>query len=277
MAQDGNYAFMGLIDLGNKQFVSYYLNIDISDDGKITGYSLSDLLGKDETKSEIVGEFDKENKVFKLKETDLLYTKSSFDPDIFCNLHFSLPIKIKKKLTVDFEGFYPDNSPCIKGELKLTNQEVIEKFYSKLIKVAEKMERKDKLKKEDISVLKNSLPKPSKKEKVVLRKDETISYLWKKPEATLEVFDEAKMDGDEIELFLNDKKIFTGKISKTIESIKVNLKEGKNKIVIHALNEGEIGLNTVSFNIRYKNIKKEFRQELNTGDKAGINIFYKKD
>ena len=74
-----NYEFYGALKLnGNDKTIITYRLVFTEQNGKISGYSVTDLDGAHETKNVISGTYDKSKKQFSFQEKEILYTKSKF-------------------------------------------------------------------------------------------------------------------------------------------------------------------------------------------------------
>ena len=94
-AQINTQKYLGTIILENNAPMSFSLDL-IEKNGIVSGYSLTNLGTKDETKSEIQGVYFKEDKSFQLHETQIIYTKSEAPINSFCYIRMNL--KLKKEL-----------------------------------------------------------------------------------------------------------------------------------------------------------------------------------
>lgn len=272
---DDHYNFMGLIKLSESEFISYRLDFTIVDD-VVKGYSVSDILGQHETKSEIEGYVDRDNSIVTIKETNLLYTKSPLDVDIFCNLEFKFDVKRKiKKLEIPFKGYYStDHSDCIKGELILNNMVQFEKFYDKLIKKSKKLEAKGTISAEESSIVSENLGSITKNN-VTLKSKENLSLIWSEETAQLDFWDDATFDKDKIEIKVNNKVVYKGIVKSEKQNLEIELEKGNNIIQIRAINEGEVGRNTVAFELSSESKSLLISNDLNKDETSKISLFKK--
>ncbi len=273
-AQDKPYEFIGLLELESKQFISYQIQFTIHKDQSITGVSVSDIMGPDETKSKIIGHVDKKNKTIKIKEDELIYTKSSFDPSIFCNLQFNIPLK-KDDYKSKFVGYYTDGSFCIDGKLHLKNVDKINTLYKMILNKVDKLEAKDKLKTEDANKVKKALSSANLVP-VKLTNQERLNYVCKKDDINISVWDEAYDDGDEIEIYFNNSLIENVTVSTNKKDFTLKLQPGKNIIEIRAINHGRVAPNTVSFELQNTSNKVEIHNALESGERSFIHIYHEK-
>ena len=92
-AQETERNYVGGLIIDSTTFISYNLHFTIHDD-KISGHSISDFNGPDETKSTISGTIDKDK--LEVNELDIVYTKSNFEEKDFCLLKFNLELPLTK-------------------------------------------------------------------------------------------------------------------------------------------------------------------------------------
>ncbi len=93
---------------------------------------------------------------------------------------------------------------------------------------------------------------------------------------SLEVWDYGKIDGDRISLFLNDKIILNDyKLKAKAKIIDLNLKYGKNQLIIYAHNLGKEPPNTVTVVIRDGKKTNKLSLSSNLGKCGSVNIFLK--
>ena len=137
-----NYEFYGALKLnGNDKTIITYRLVFTEQNGKISGYSVTDLDGAHETKNSISGTYDKSKKQFSFQERDILYTKSKFDENSFCFVNFSGKIKLVEntsKLEGDFKGLFNNKTKCIDGTIALIGSNKIYNLVNKVNKNIQK-------------------------------------------------------------------------------------------------------------------------------------------
>ncbi len=267
------YDLMGVLELDSVNLISYQLQLEVYEDGTIEGYSVSDILGYDETKSKIVGTLNPENQTLLIKETEMIYTKSGFNEDIFCNLEYALKIKdLKSSISTRFWSKYPDGSSCIEGNLNLRNAHKVQKKLDQLMAIMERKTEKGKISQEEFTEIKKVLP-PAKIKPIIIGSNEQLNVPWKKSTANLTIWDAANEDGDKISVYLNDEVLISQTIKNEKTIIPISFNTGKNQIRIVALNEGDVARNTVSFELNYKMKNIRINSELKTNESSLINIY----
>ncbi len=122
IAQIDNKLFIGVASLDSGITISYKFQFSTADN-KISGYTIADVNGHNETKSSITGTIDDAQKHIKFKESGIIYTKSMSDKAEFCFIQGNLK-RLKFKGTValkgDIVGFKADGvTPCANGKLIL--------------------------------------------------------------------------------------------------------------------------------------------------------------
>ena len=235
-------SFSGIISVKNGNPIAYEINI-FEEKGIVNGFSITDKGGKNETKSDISGIFNRNTKTYKLKETQVLSTKSEADLNIFCYINMTVKEKGKfqlKRYEGTFVGLFTNGDTCAYGDIVLMEKERLEKITKKLEK--EKQEVKQKIKNTDSKIKKTKKEVLSTK---VLKEGEDMYIQWNSDILTIYIWDANTEDGDKINLSINDKTILSDYITrKKRKKVKHILKTGENKIKIEAINVGENPPNT---------------------------------
>lgn len=237
------YNYLGAIKLQDSTFISYRVNF-IEKSGKVTGYSITDLGGEHETRSNIFGEYDKNEAVLNFRETGIVYTKSIVSQNDFCFLNTTFKnFKFGKteKAKANFVGLFSDNTKCIDGEILLNTVENAQERSAKITKKIIKSKRiPDSLKQKfkNINIM-NAL------QLNMLKKDKTLSVFTKSKTIKLIIYDGGKEDHDEISIIINGKTLVDKFEPKKDEKVwTIDLISNKTEIVIKANNEGDIAPNT---------------------------------
>jgi hypothetical protein len=266
---------MGAIKLNDSAFISYKLVFEETD-GTINGYSISDLGGPYETKSNIRGSYDQDTQDFNFKEYDIVYTKSPVDNFDMCLVHFSSSVrklKTNKMLDGKFEGKYIDNKPCLSGDLLMTSIEIAQTRAEKLDIKLQKSKRvsaeiKDKF---SAAATVDTLIQSS------IKKGENLNIFTKSKEVIFSIYDSGKVDDDRINLYIDDKLVLenfslTAKKQKIILTTK---KDATVRVRIEAINEGLSAPNTVKIEILDNDNLISTRTILNTSEDAFITFINK--
>lgn len=271
-----NHEFLGAVKLNDTLSITYRLNLTETN-GNISGYSLTDLGGEHETKSNIIGNYDIENKTLNFKEVSVIYTKSpvSLDEYDFCFINVSLKpfiLNKAKTLRTNFKGFFSDNVKCIDGELLLQSIKKVEKRVEKIAKKIEKTKKINDSIKQKINPIKlmDSLKMN------ILRKEETLSFFSKSNQIKMIIYDGGKEDGDRITISVNGRDVITSyEANNQKKIIPINLDSKKTSVVIKAENEGSIAPNTIVVEIDDNNNLIKGLSNLKRGQTTQIDILKK--
>ncbi|WP_395073715.1 hypothetical protein [Flavobacterium sp.] len=244
LLSQNSYEYFGILKLnGDDKTVITYRLIFKEFNGQINGYSITDLGGNHETKNIIFGNYDKKSKILNFKETDILYTKSTFDENAFCFVNFSNKIKfstLQNKLEGNFEGLYKNKKKCINGTISLVGSEKINKLVNRVNNKIQKSKKLDVKSKDKFNTVKmmDSLKMNN------LTSNQNLNIFWESDEVNLEVWDNGKIDDDKINIYVNDKLLLSNySVVSSKKLINIKITE-KSIIKIEAVNEGSISPNT---------------------------------
>jgi hypothetical protein len=263
--------YYGAIKLNDTSVITYRINFKIVDNF-LSGYSMTDISGEHETKSNITGKYDKENELISFNETGIIYTKSPVSQNDFCNVYF-LPSKFKlgksKVLKGKFDGRFSDGTKCIDGEILLNSVEQVKKRIEKVSKKVNKSKRvADSIKEKfnNIKILKAANTN-------YLKKDEITSVFTKSEIINLYVYDGGKIDDDVITILKDGKIIlYKHKVSEKKELIEVLITSNKTRITVLSVSEGTIGTNTAVIEIVDSNNTIKTMTNLKEGEKTEIDF-----
>jgi hypothetical protein len=271
-----NYEFYGALKLnGNDKTIITYRLVFTEQNGKISGYSVTDLDGVHETKNSISGSYDKSKKQFSFQERDILYTKSKFDENSFCFVNFTGKIKLVEntsKLEGAFKGLFNNKTKCIDGTMSLIGSNKIYNLVNKVNKKLQKSKKVDAKTKKEVNPVKllDSL-KINK-----LSKEQNLNVFWESNVLKLDIWDNGQEDGDIINIFHNNKLLLSEYlVTNKKKTINITL-IGKNDVFkIVATNEGKIKPNTAKLELHDKNRSFELLATLNKDEEASITIIKK--
>ncbi|MUP45336.1 hypothetical protein E0K83_06200 [Gramella sp. BOM4] len=266
---------MGVIQLNDTSFISYKIAFQIQNDS-ISGYSITDLGGKHETKSNLKGRYNEDSGEISFRESDIIYTKSPIVEDDFCFVHFRGKVKDiydVEEIEGAFKGMYADGQSCLDGDIKMVS---IEKIKKKAAKVDKKIQNFKKL--DDSIKKKVSLAKTMDTLSMnIIAKDENLNILTADEQVELTIFDAGKEDDDRIDLIINGKKILENfVVTREKKIIPVKLTEDQTQIDVVALNVGTSAPNTVKIHFKDTQNYVTTLTNLKEGEKAGINIVKRK-
>lgn len=237
-----NQIYIGAITVKGAKPYSY--KIEFSDSSSyINGYSITDLEGKDQTKTKITGFFNQKTKRFDFKETKLLSTKSKINRDSFCYIHAELSMKEKKGnkfLTGTFVGFRPDRKTiCGQGNMTLfCRNDLVQQFQKMgpkadtLMKILHQLESNE-------TNAKNENPIPLKTN-LVLQAGDTQSLFCPAAKALIEIWDNGKIDGDKVTIQHNGT-IIASQLLLTDKKYQINIAltpKKRERLVFNAVHEG---------------------------------------
>lgn len=271
-----NYEFYGALKLnGNDKTLITYRLVFTEQNGKISGYSVTDLDGAHETKNVISGTYDKSKKQFSFQEREILYTKSKFDENSFCFVNFTGKVKLVEntsKLEGAFKGLFNNKTKCIDGTMTLIGSNKIYNLVNKVNKKIQKSKKIDTKTKEESNPIKliDSL-KINK-----LSKNQNLNVFWETNTLRLDIWDNGQEDGDIIHVYQNNNLLLSEyTVTNKKKSITIQL-QGKNDIFkIVAVNEGKIKPNTVKLELHDKNRSFELLATLNKDEETSITIIKK--
>ena len=270
--QTFDYELLGALVLESKQLISYKIQFNANKDGFIEGYSYTDLSGENETKSYIRGYYNSKKNDIQFKESDILYTKSTFLSSEFCFVNFKGKFRgnsNKKLLEGEFIGIYDDRDTCATGKIKLASIKFVEKKVQKAYKKIKKIKRVDSIVKEKIKP-ENYLKKFSETQ---IKPDEKVTVFVYSSKIKMEIWDYGKEDGDEITILQNNIPILPNYVvTKSKKKLYIDLVEGENFIKIITTNAGEIETNTTKLKLYAFRREYEIVSNLKEGESAIINI-----
>lgn len=238
--------YVGILKLNDTATISYKINVKKLSGGVIKGYSITDLGGKYETKSSIVGKINISKKEISFKETDIIYTKSEVKKYDFCFVNFNGNLNGTDKIKGKFKGLYKDGASCLDGEILLVNAKKITKMAAKYDTKIQKSKKFDAVTKSKVYIEKamDSLHIN------ILKENENVSFFANSKSIKIKVYDPKKEDGDRIAIHLNKIKLFDNiEVLNKEKVFNIELKNKENSLEIEALNEGDYAPNTANFEL----------------------------
>lgn len=266
-----DHEFIGAIKLNDSTVITYLINFS-EEDGDVKGYSITDLLGPDETKNIIAGTYDPKSKEFSFEENDIEYTKSEYLPQDFCYINFNGKLKISNKSSFikgRFNGFFKNGEACIDGEIHLVGSEQLYLKLNKLDQKIAKSKRVDSITKTKVSLVKmlDSIKTNS------LKEGENTSVFWNSDKLVLEIWDAGKEDGDIISIYVDGKLVLDKfMISHKTERLEVELPNQLTEIRIEAVNIGDISPNTANIKLFDSNKKIDLFTDLSYRKSTTITV-----
>jgi hypothetical protein len=164
--------------------------------GTISGYSITDLGGKYETKTAIKGILNKKNGKITFNETKVISTKYKQDESNLCFVNAKCVLKNFDKKTVitgTFNGFYlKDKQLCASGKVMLVSSK---NLYQDLLKTMNSLPENNL--KDSIRKITEYSMKPLNdiKEVIEAKGNTMVSYHWKSDTVKITTWDDAADDG----------------------------------------------------------------------------------
>lgn len=281
-SQPVQYNFLGALSIKGDRTYSYTLNFTDSNN-TIKGYSITDVKGKDETKTAIYGTVSTSKKELRFNETYLIYTKSAANKDSFCYVHTKLKMAERKGTKVlkgSFKGYKKGGkTECAKGSITMIASEDI---LNKLMKIVDTMDTTKKaLLMEKIKELNAAQEKEAKQNEapgiIYLLPGNKYELICKDKNVQVELWDNEKIDGDVISLKLNDRNILDH-YSLVSEPKLINITLPDNDVSVLTLianAEGAEPPNTVR--MKLTSGKKTYLVQASTTLGEGVQVMLKKE
>lgn len=266
--------YIGAIKLNDSTALTYKIEFE-ENNGKISGYSVTDFGGEHETKSSIKGTYNDKDNMLSFYETGIVYTKSIFVKNDFCFIHFQ-PTSFKLGKTKSFKGTFlgkfNDGVECINGEIFLNAIEKIEKLESKLTKKVNNSKKVS----DSLKAQYNNVKIMDSINLNILKKDQVTSIFTKSKSVKFYIYDGGKIDNDVITIQKDGKVIlFKHQISEKKELIEVPVTANTTRITIIAESTGTIGTTTAIIEVKDDSNDIKTLTSLNKGEKTEIDILKK--
>ena len=267
-----NYEFYGVLKLNGSEKNAITYKIFFTEfEGKVKGYSITDLTGEHETKNLIEGTYDPNTKMLKISEKDIVYTKSAISEDLFCFVHFECKIKLvseRANIKGNFKGLFKNKKKCIDGTLEMVGSPTVRKLMNKFNKQIQKSKKINEAEKQKLNpqAIFDSLQTNQMMAK------QNLNIFMNSPKIQFEIWDNGLQDGDLIHLYHNGKIILNNyKVTIKKKILDIKLTEDKNEFVIEALNQGLKGKNTAMVKV-IGDRSVDFQTNLETGEKTKVTI-----
>ena len=244
--------FAGDIKISKKVSYKYTLRFSIDANNKLTGYSLSDPRGANETKTKITGSYDSATNMLSFEESAILRSSVDLKKNDLCFVKANLKLKKTKlfeTLSGKFTAFQPGNtSECANGEIKMINTNkakgLIERFGKKTDSTETEKENKIENNAGD-----KIMAVPNELLKITDDKARNIPFTGNFIKFTL--WDNGQVDGDRISIILNGEYLIKDYIVTTkLKVLEAFLPDNEiDTIKIIALNEGTLPPNTATIKI----------------------------
>lgn len=252
MGQRVDVTFIGALSVDGG--ADYPYKLFISDSNHIlSGYSVTDIGGADETKTYIKGKVNPKKRQMEFRETRIAYTKSNLQDAELCFVRARLKSnKIKGATTLrgSFKGYKKDGkTECGKGKMFLV---CAEQLLEKLLEIADEQNierpKEDSAEKPRRYVVVHQDEVPSS-EKIKIAPGGTAKVNCPAKEVFVDIWDAKTIDGDVVTLLLDTTKLLDHyRISGTHKIVPVEL-NGTAKLRLIAETEGSEPMNTANIRI----------------------------
>ncbi|CAM3458716.1 hypothetical protein FLLO111716_11820 [Flavobacterium longum] len=270
------YEFLGLLKFNQTTMISYRL-VFTEHNGKIEGFSVTDLQGENETKNRISGTYDRKSKVFKFDEMDIEYTKSVINTKDFCYLHFTGKIELtdKSRIKGKFRGLFQDGKECVNGSLELIGSA---KAYERINKMEKRIKKFQNSKKAtpELKQPVDLAPMVEKLKVNTLRKNEKTTVYLRADKVDLTIWDGGKEDGDKVSIVINGKPFLENyTVTNAKKTMSITLDRPVTMVKIEAIGEGAAAPNTSRLSFAVADQSIDLTTDLKEGDTTTVQIIKK--
>ncbi len=239
----------GVIAVGKTSYMKYEINYQLNKNNIVSGYSISDLNGSEETKARITGVFNRKKRTMVFEEVGIISTKSKTPVDEFCLMR--VKGKFEKKsgkniYTGKFDSYCRNPKvACDSGTIVLMTDNDIKELSTKVVKAIQKAPVSDSVKK-----ALEPAPDTTKWVRKVydLQANSETEIKLNSDFVILELVDDRFQDGDRVTIMENDKIILQDfELTNQVKTIKFPLEGDQQKltVTIMAADEGSIALTTI--------------------------------
>jgi len=239
----------GAIVVGKTELMSYRIIYELNDKNTLTGYSINDFNGNQETKARITGVYDPRKKTLTFEEKNIINTRSKLPLDEFCLMEVNGKFEKKAGKFMYIGSFRSKSSNkkiiCDSGTIVLTTEKIISGIAKKVTKAIEKAPATDSAIRE-LSEKTNPLKEIRKL--IQLVPGSTTEFGLKSDSLQIDLFDDRIQDGDRITVLKNERRVVTDfEITNRVKSLKfiINKDDKSVSFTITANNEGSIPPATV--------------------------------
>ena len=270
-----SYDFIGSVIVKEPQdyLFSYRIFFDLTDSNQVTGYSISDVNGPDETKAffkgEIKGRGKKRNLLFSEKE--IIYCKSENPSNQFCMLSIDADILELKENTLikgSIIGILDaDSSNCAEGIIYMLGTKSAYELLTKMNELKPKMD-------EEVT---SALSELSLDEVNSIKANEEKTIIGNSDTRNFSIWDHQDEDGDVVNLKINNK-LYLKEHVLTGEKRSFNLpltKETDYTIVLSAENMGKVPPNTAKVVVSDGEKSYLFLTDLRNGESCTFKVLRK--
>ncbi|GAB1403313.1 hypothetical protein DSECCO2_554090 [anaerobic digester metagenome] len=269
------YIFAGAIVIDKTEVLSYRITYQIDQTNTISGFSISDLNGKEETKAQLTGKYNPKDRTLSYVENKIVYTKSTTPIEEFCLMKVNGKIEKKSGKTI-FTGTFEavgssDDIICASGTLILLSEKDMDELSAKAVKAVKKLPAAAEKPIE-------TEPEPWSRNVFEIKPGKNVELELKSNELIIELVDDRFQDGDRVSVFKNSVKVIDKlELTNRVQSFKYAIDEQEKEIVFTFLAEDEGSIAQTTFKAVIKNNRENnlFICSLEKGEKVSV-IFKKK-
>lgn len=247
----------GAIVIGKAEIMSYKITYRLNNNNSLTGTSISDYNGNEETKATITGRYNPREKTLSFEEKHIINTRSKATVDEFCLMKVSGKFETKAGKSV-FTGKFEslNRNPeifCDSGTLVLMTEKTLNDLAVKAGKAIEKLPPTDKPVK---NTTEETAPVAMTRNVIELTPGSITELELKSDIIQLDIVDDRIQDGDKITLLKNGVRVVSGfEITNQVRSFKFDIPKDENLVTftIIADDEGTVALTTIKGSLRNGN------------------------
>ena len=254
-----NFEFTGALVLPDNQSITYKIVVNEINNEKISGYTITDFDGTNQTKSLISGTWNRKKDLLTFEEMNNLSTKSEVDESSFCFIKIDA-IKIRtivpnSVLQGKFKGELPSGKLCAEGTLTAASKN----YHS-----AKKQILKSVIKKVEAKELISTVGNPN--DSILTANEKILINNWGDSVA-IQIWDGNIQDNDIIDIYI-DGKLFKDHIllQQKMQTIVLPSTQQKFTVKIVAGYEGFSGKNTVNFRMKNTSDTNDYVSDLSKGE-----------
>jgi len=264
--------FSGAIVMANNEILNYRIVYQLNGHNVLSGYSLSDINGDNETKASIVGTYNPKSKVLCFEEKEILFTKANLSSNEFCLMKVNGKLERKAK-NIAFSGVFTSSSQnpevnCESGTILLFSQKTLDKLKRETTNILEKALSQDSLNNDT----KYITPIPITTYAITeVGAGSKLSFELSVDEFQIDIVDYKFDDGDKITLLRNNATFANGiKITNQVKSFRFKLTEKEKEVTFKIVSEseGSIALTTISVILKYNHELHPMIVSLKKGESA---------
>jgi hypothetical protein len=238
----------GAIIIGRAEMMSYKIVYQVNEKNIVSGFSISDQSGDNETKSKISGIFNPRKKTLQFEEKSIISTKTKLDFNDFCLMNVKGKFSRKSGKTV-FTGSFHSKSAnklliCDSGTIILTTTKDILELEAR----AMNMLGNTKITDSSINIDEKLAPLLGVDKVRTLEPGKIADYTLATDVVQIEIIDDRLEDGDKISIYRNNKIVVSElAITNKVQNFKFDIDKSE-KIVVFtflACNEGTSPPNTL--------------------------------